>query len=81
VNLDAIEPVRIAFRALAPRRGSLPDDDRRDTERTVVEVQDVGVQAEGLKESSVHEPILPFGPANYPKAPGATTDGSAAPAT
>ena len=58
-NLDAIEPVRIAFRALAPRRGGLPDGDRRDTERTVIEVEDVGIEAEGLQECSVHEPILP----------------------
>ena len=51
--------MRIAFRALAPRRGSPPDDDRRDTERTVIEVEDVGVEAEGIQECGVHEPILP----------------------
>ena len=58
-NLDAIEPVRIALRALAPRRSRLPDGYRRDTERTVIEVEDVGVEAEGLQECGVHEPILP----------------------
>ena len=64
-NLDAIEPVRIAFRALAPRRGGLPDGDRRDTERTVIEVEDVGIEAEGLQECSVHEPILPSRALNH----------------
>jgi hypothetical protein len=53
--------VRIALRALTPRRGGLPDGYRRDTERTVIEVEDVGVEAEGLQECSVHEPILPSG--------------------
>jgi hypothetical protein len=50
--------VRIAFRAFAPRRGGLPDGDRRDAERAVIEVEDVGIEAEGLQECSVHEPIL-----------------------
>ncbi|HEX4397486.1 MAG TPA: hypothetical protein VH136_07625 [Trebonia sp.] len=50
--------MRIAFRAFAPRRGGLPDGDRRDTERAVIEMEDVGVEAEGSKECSVHDPIL-----------------------
>jgi hypothetical protein len=83
--------VRIAFRALAPGRGGLPDGGRRDTERTVIEVEDVGVEAEGRQECGVHEPILPslgVGAAacrrgrliSCPRAPGATTGASAAPA-
>ena len=37
-DLDAVEPVRIAFGAFAPRGGSLAHDDRRDTKRAMVEV-------------------------------------------
>ena len=40
------------------RGGGLPHGDRRDAERAVIEMEDVGVEAEGLQECSVHDPIL-----------------------
>ncbi|MGH3187245.1 MAG: hypothetical protein ACRDOL_08315 [Streptosporangiaceae bacterium] len=46
--------MRIALGTLAPGGGSPADDDRRDAERAVVEVQNVRVKAERLQQGSIH---------------------------
>ena len=53
-DLDSVEPVRVAFGPIAPRGGGPAHGDRGDAERAVVEVQDVGVEAESLKQGRVH---------------------------
>jgi hypothetical protein len=58
-DLDAVEAVRVAFGAVPPGGGRPAHDDRRDTERAVVEVENVRVETEGIEHGSVHEPIVP----------------------
>ena len=53
-NLDPVEAVRIALGPLAPGGGSLAHDDRRDAEGTVVEVENVRVEAEGIQQDRIH---------------------------
>jgi hypothetical protein len=53
-HLDAVEAMGIAFGALPLRGGGLAHDDGRHTERAVVEVQDTGVEAEGLQLRKIH---------------------------
>ena len=47
--------MRVPFGAIAPRGGGPAHGDRGDAERAVVEVQDVGVEAERLEEGRVHK--------------------------
>ena len=54
-ELDAVEPMRVPFGAIAPPGGGPAHEDRGDAERAVVEVQDVGVEAERLEEGRVHQ--------------------------
>ncbi|MGH3218904.1 MAG: hypothetical protein ACRDPY_09390 [Streptosporangiaceae bacterium] len=53
-DFHAVEAMRIALGTLAPGGGSPADDDRRDAERAVVEVQNVRVKAERLQQGSIH---------------------------
>jgi hypothetical protein len=61
-DLDPVEAVRIAFGALSPGGGRLAHDDRRDTERAVVEVENVGVEAKGLQQGRIHGITVVAGP-------------------
>ena len=53
-ELDPVEAVRIALGAVPPGRGHPAHCDGRDTERAMVEVKDVRVEAKGLQQSSIH---------------------------
>jgi hypothetical protein len=54
-ELDSVKAVRIAFGQIAPRCGGPAHGNRRDTERAVIEVKDVGVEAEGVEHRRIHE--------------------------
>ena len=66
-QIDAVEAVRIALGAVAPGGGGLAHDDRRDTERAVVEVEDVRVEAERLQQGSIHAGDSASAPAPDPE--------------
>ena len=78
-DLDSVEPVRVALGPIAPRGGGPPHGDRGDAERAVVEVQDVGVEAERLKEGRVHnvDCVIQAGKPELPESPGTVRNSKA----